>query len=147
MSKTRIIVHSVFATKHRYQTIPLLRKRELYGYIHGIIKENKCKTLRINGMSDHVHVLIDLHPSVALADLMKKIKQSSASWMKSNLYFNLFEAWNEGYYASSVSPSEVDRCIEYIKNQETHHSGKELLEEIKEWALEYHIDLDERDWE
>ena len=97
-------------------------------------------------MTDHVHLLIDLNPTVALSDLMKQIKQTSAMWMKSSPYFSLFEAWNEGYYASSVSPSDVDACVEYIKNQEDHHGGKGLIEELKELALEYHIDWDDRDW-
>lgn len=147
MSKTQILIHIVFATKNRYQTIPLFHKRELYRYIHGIIKENHCKTLRINGMTDHVHILLDLNPRIALADLVKKIKQSSSTWMKTNIHFNLFEGWNVGYYASSLSHSDRDRCLEYIKNQEVHHDGRALLEEIKELCLEYHLDWDHRDWE
>ena len=146
MSKTKILVHIVFSTKHRHQTIPLLHKRDLYKYLHGIISNEKCHTLRINGMTDHVHILIDLHPSVALAHLVKKLKQASSVWMKNSLYFTLFEAWNEGYYAVSVTPQDADACINYIKNQENHHGGKGFLEEIKELAMMYHLDWDERDW-
>ena len=146
MSKTNILIHAVFTTKHRYQTIPLLHKRKLYEYIHGIIKAKNCRTIRINGMSDHIHILFDLHPTVAVADLIKNIKQSSTTWMKSSLYFSLFEGWNEGYYASSISPSDKDSCIEYIKSQEMHHGGQMLLDELKELALEYHLDWDNRDW-
>ena len=146
MSKTRILIHIVFTTKNRLQTIPLLHRRDLYRFIYGVLENNKCKTLRINGMSDHVHILLDLHPTVSLASLVKEIKQSSALWMKSSLYFGLFEGWNIGYYASSISPADVDASIEYIKNQETHHGGKGLMEELKELALKYNLDWDERDW-
>lgn len=146
MSKTQIIIHIVFTTKNRFQTIPMLHRRDLYRYIHGIIKEHQCKTLRINGMTDHVHILLDLHPTESLSNLVKKIKQSSSIWMKSNHHFNLFEGWNAGYYASSISPSDKDSCIEYIKNQETHHGGTGLIEELKELAMEYHLEWDERDW-
>ena len=97
MSKTQILLHIVFTTKYRLQTIPLLHKRELYRYIYGIIRNYHCHTLRINGMTEHVHILLDLNPTVALADLVKKIKQSSSVWMKINPYFNLFEGWNTGY--------------------------------------------------
>ena len=146
MSKTQILLHIVFTTKNRLQTIPLLHKRELDRYIYGIIRNNYCHTLRINGMTEHVHILLDLNPTIALADLVKIIKQSSSVWMKTNPYFNLLEGWNTGYYASSISPGDKNGCIEYIKNQEEHHGGKGLLEELKELALEYHLEWDERDW-
>ena len=146
MSKTRILIHAVFATKHRYQTIPLLHRRELYRYINGIMDNNRCKVMRINGMTDHIHILFDLNPTQSLSDLMKKVKQSSAMWMKTHHYFCLFEGWNEGYYASSVSPAEADACVRYIMGQEEHHGGKGLLEELKELALEYHLEWDDRDW-
>ena len=147
MSKTRILIHLVFSTKNRYQTIPLLRKRDLYAYINGILNSEKCKTLRINGMSDHIHILFDLHPSIALANLVKKIKQSSSVWMGASPYFCLFEGWSHGYYAASIGPDEEAVCKEYIKNQEIHHGGKELVEEMKELSLTYHLDWDDRDWE
>ena len=146
MSKTQILLHIVFTTKNRLQTIPLLHKRELYRYIHGVIRNYNCHTLRINGMTEHVHILLDLNPTVALADLVKIIKQSSSIWMKTNPYFNLFEGWNSGYYASSISPGDKNDCIDYIKNQEEHHGGKGLLEELKELTLEYHLEWDKRDW-
>ena len=146
MSKTRIIIHIVFATKHRHQTIPLLRKRELYAYINGILKNEKCQALRINGMSDHIHLLIDLNPTVSVANLVKKIKLSSSLWLKDSPYFNMFEGWNEGYYAASVGPSEEDACIQYIINQEEHHAGKGIIEEMKFMAMEHRLDWDERDW-
>ena len=147
MSKTQILIHVVFTTKGRLQTIPLLHKRELYRYIHGIIENNRCKTLRINGLTEHVHILLDLNPAVALSDLIKKIKQASALWMKNNIHFGLFEGWNTGYYASSISPEDRNSCIEYIKGQVEHHAGKGVMEELKELALKYHLDWDERDWE
>ena len=146
MSKTRLLTHVVFSTKNRSPSIPLLRKRDLYRFIHGILENNRCKTLRINGMSDHVHILLDLHPSIALAQLIKTVKQSSALWMKSSPYFNMFDGWNAGYYASSISPCEAEACINYIKKQEEHHAGKELLEELKGLAMEYQLEWDERDW-
>ena len=146
MSKTQILVHIVFTTKNRLQTISLLHKRELYRYIHGVIENNHCHTIRINGMTEHVHILLDLNPKVALADLVKMIKQSSSVWMKTNHHFNLFEGWNTGYYASSISPCNKNACNDYIKNQQEHHGGKGILEELKDLALEYHLEWDERDW-
>lgn len=74
MSKTKCLIHLVFATKSRKTTILMPRKAELYNYIFGILKNNNCFVHRINGMSDHVHILFDLNPSIALADIVKAIK-------------------------------------------------------------------------
>ena len=146
MSKTHIIVHIVFATKHRRPTIPIQHKRLLYSYIYGIIKHYGCTLRRMNGMSDHVHILIDLNPTIALADLVKKIKQSSTTWLKTKTEFPKFERWEEGYYAASIGPEQEDLCINYIINQETHHLGEGFVDEMKLMALKHHLDWDDRDW-
>ncbi|MDE6395855.1 MAG: IS200/IS605 family transposase [Muribaculaceae bacterium] len=82
MSKTRLIHHIVFATKHRKPAINKENKRKLYAYIYGIITNHKCFLLRINGIEDHIHILVDLHPTVAVANLVKEIKQYSSHWIK-----------------------------------------------------------------
>ena len=147
MSKTRILVHIVFTTKHRAKTIPLPYKRRLYAYIHGIIQNYKCTTLRINGMTDHVHILVNLHPSVSLSELVKEIKRSTSLWLKETEVFKGFKGWNEGYYAASIGTGNEERCINYIKNQELHHNGKDFMQEVQELAIEYMLDWDENDWQ
>ena len=146
MSKTRILVHIVFSTKYRQPTISLNHKRRLYAYIHGIIQKYRCKTLRINGLADHVHILLDLHPSVALAILVKEIKQSTSLWMKNENDFRKFTGWNEGYYAASIGSNEEGACVQYIMNQDASHGEKDFITEIKLLAMEYRLDWDECDW-
>ena len=147
MSKTRIIIHIVFCTKNRKPTIPLTRKRELYKYIYGILRNKRCDLLRMNGLSDHIHLLINLHPSIALSDLIKEIKISTTLWMRNNDFFKGFEKWGEGYYGASVGPEGEQTCINYILQQEEHHLGKDFLSEVKEMSLQHHLLWDERDWE
>ena len=147
MSKTRILVHIVFTTKHRTPTIPLSNKRRLYAYMHAIINNKKCTTLRINGTSDHVHILVNLHPSLAVADLVRDLKQSTSLWLKDDIDFKGFQGWNSGYYAASISSDAEEACINYIKNQEEHHKSKNFIQESKELAIEYMLDWEERDWD
>jgi REP element-mobilizing transposase RayT len=78
MSYRQILYQIVFATKYRQHTIADAHCNELYRYIWGIIKNKNCKLFRINGVEDHIHILCDLHPSVALADLVKDIKVSGS---------------------------------------------------------------------
>jgi putative transposase len=91
MSTYRQILYQViFATKNREETIPETHCTDLYKYIWGVIDNKKCKLHRINGVSDHIHIAIDLHPTIALASLVKDIKLSSSDWMKEKTEFELF---------------------------------------------------------
>ncbi|WP_300671257.1 IS200/IS605 family transposase [Soonwooa sp.] len=115
MSYTQILYHIIFGTKYRKPTINEAHCEELYKYIWGILANKKCKLYRINGVEDHIHLLVGLHPSVALADLVKDVKVASCLWMKQNANFPDFEAWQEGYGAFTYSLREKEMIIGYIK--------------------------------
>jgi len=95
----QILYHIVFRTKNSAKTLPLSDSNELYRYIWGIIRNKTGTLLRINGMEDHVHLLSDLPPTIALADYVHEIKVSSSHWLKSNPKFPTFRGWAEGYAA------------------------------------------------
>ena len=147
MSKTCLLCHVVFGTKRRRPTITPEFKRDLYNYIFGLIKKRNCTVVRINGISDHIHILLDLHPSVALADLVKVIKQGSNNWLKSNASFPLFEGWASGYYAASVGLEGKELCRNYIINQEIHHSSLSYINELEILLHDTDLEFREEDWE
>ena len=134
MSKTRSIHHIVFATKNRQNTIDPVHKRELYSYIYGILKNKNCFLIRMNGISDHIHMLVDIHPSISLSDLVKEVKQSSSLWLRDNPNFPKFDMWGEGYFAESIGNEGVESCKQYILNQEEHHGKISLVDELKNMA-------------
>lgn len=146
MSKTRNLLHIVIATYQRTPAIPESHKKELYGYLYGLLKNYKCEVLRINGMADHVHLLIDLHQSVALATLMHELKRCSSIWARSAEALHGFPGWGEGYFAVSVSPGDADAVKAYIMSQEEHHKGSGVLDELRELSLRYGINFMPRDW-
>jgi putative transposase len=140
----RSLHHIIFATKHRANTLPDESRQELYAYINGICSNLNCHVYRIGGYRDHIHMLIDLHPSVALADLVRTIKINSSRWMKESGTFPNFDHWQDGYAAFTVTWTDRDALIEYIKNQEEHHREVSLLDEFKEMLVEMGIEIDER---
>ena len=79
-SYRQIFYHIVFRTEDSARTLPLEHSEELYKYIWGIVKNQKTHLYRINGMEEHVHMLTDLHPTVALSDFIKDIKVASSMW-------------------------------------------------------------------
>ena len=114
----------VFGTKSREYTLEKEKRRELYKYIYGILNNQNCHLIRINGIEDHIHLLFETPPTTAVADIVKKIKQSSAHWLKETRLLPHFDGWGRGYFAVTVSPGDVEPCKNYIINQEEHHKGK-----------------------
>jgi len=143
-SHRQIYYHIVFGTKFHKATIPDEHCEELYKYIWGIIKNKKCKLYRINGSREHLHLLSDLHPSMALADFVRDIKTSSSIWLKQNEHFSKFSGWAEGYGAFTITHSDRNRIIEYIKNQKEHHKKEDFPGEYKRLLLEHEIIFDEK---
>lgn len=129
---TDITYHLVFATKHRTPALTKPRREDLYRFIWGVLKERKCHTYRIGGVADHVHILCSLHPSVALADLVKEIKTASSAWIKGKGVFPAFEHWQEGYGAFTVAWEARPALMEYIRNQEAHHAKRDFVAELRE---------------
>jgi len=98
-SYRQILYHLVFRTKDSEKTLAQEHSKELYAYLTGIIKNKNCFLYRINGMEEHLHILCDLHPSIALADFMRDIKTSSSLWLKQTGKFSKFNGWADGYAA------------------------------------------------
>ena len=140
----QILYHIVFRTKRSERTINPEHRTDLHQYIWGIIKNKNCVLFRINSMEEHIHILSDLHPSVALADYILDIKISSAKWMKQSGFFPHFKGWGIKYCALTYSYHERDTLINYIKNQQEHHKKERFQDEIGRLFKEQGIDLDEK---
>ena len=100
---TKILYHIVFATKDRLPALADPRREDLLKYMNSVIKNSQCRPIWTNGVKDHVHSLLSLHPTVALADLLKDIKVASSVWIKEHHVLPNFVAWQEGYGAFTHS--------------------------------------------
>ncbi|MBI4930165.1 MAG: IS200/IS605 family transposase [Bacteroidetes bacterium] len=141
---TQILYQIVFSTHSRERTLTEKNSTELYKYISGILKNKKCHLYRINGVEDHIHIIVHLHPSIALANLVKDIKLASSEWIKSKNIFPHFNGWQDGYGAFTYSIEAKDRLIEYVKNQKEHHARKTFREEFIELLKEHKIEFEEK---
>ncbi|MCE4562790.1 IS200/IS605 family transposase [Maribellus sp. CM-23] len=140
----QIIYQIIFRTKLSQKTLNPEHKERLFKYIWGIIKNKDCHLYRINGMEEHIHILTDLHPSIALADFVRDIKTASSVWLKDSDDFPKFIGWSEGYAALTYSHWDKDKLINYIKNQEEHHKTETFEAEFRRLLEEHHIKIDER---
>jgi putative transposase len=143
-SYRQLLYHLVFRTKDSKPAINQENAGQLYSYITGILKNKNSHLYRINGVENHLHIITDLHPSIAVADYMREIKVSTSVWMKNSNLFPLFKGWAEGYGAFTVSYIDMGRASDYVKNQKEHHNKKSFEEEYKSLLWESGIEPDER---
>jgi len=141
---TQIHIQFVFAVKYRNGLIQESFKNELFQYISGIIKANNHKLLAINGMPDHIHILIGMRPTQSISELIQVVKANSSKWINEKKFLNVKFEWQEGYGAFSYSKSHVQNVINYIQNQEERHKKKTFQEEYLEFLEAFEIDYDER---
>ena len=141
---TKIIYHIVFGTRNRIPAITRSRKEELYKYVSGILENKNCHLFRINGVEDHLHILTDIHPTIAVSSLVKDIKVATSLYIQENRLFPHFVAWQEGFGAFTYSIREKDILIEYIKNQEEHHRKVSFKEEFRALLQEHEVEFDEK---
>lgn len=138
---TQLYFHVVFAVKGREGRIGIAWKHELYKYITGIVSNKGQKLMVINGMPDHIHLLIGTKPDCNLSDLVRDIKANSSKWVKEQGFVKGEFQWQTGFGAFTVSQSAVDKVIDYIRDQELHHSKKTFLDEYKSFLKAYKIDF------
>lgn len=141
---TQLYIQLVFVVENRQCLIANLKKDEIYKYITGIIQEKGNKLIIINGMPDHIHILLGLNPKESISDLVKEIKRCSSNFINErNLVVGRFN-WQKGYAAFSYSKSSLDDVIKYIKNQEEHHKKRTFQEEYIGLLQKFNIEYNER---
>ncbi|MDZ7755849.1 IS200/IS605 family transposase [Rhodohalobacter sp.] len=141
---TQIHIHTIFAVQNRQSLIRNDWCDDLYKYITGIVQNHNHKVLQINGMPDHVHLLLGFRPTQSLSELMKYVKQDSTKWINQNAFVNGRFSWQEGYGAFSHSRAQVPQVVKYIQNQEEHHKKRSFREEYLDLLEKFEVDYDER---
>ena len=145
MSYTSLLYHIIFRPKHSIPAIPVEHEKNLYSYIWGFIKNKNGILYRIGGMPDHIHLLVQLPPTLALSDFMHDLKLATHRYMREEKEkFPLFEGWGKSYYALSCSKESQEKIINYIKNQKVHHQTKNFHEELTKLLKDAEVEVNER---
>jgi REP element-mobilizing transposase RayT len=144
MSLVSSYFHCVFSTKERRPLItPELRER-LWPFLGGIARQNKMKAIEVGGVADHVHILLSLPATMPVAKAMQLIKGGSSKWIHETFPDQRAFAWQEEYGAFSVSVSQLDKTIEYVRGQEAHHRKLTFQEEFLVLLKKHRVEYDER---
>jgi putative transposase len=143
-SLTRIFLHIFFSTKYHHQTIHESIENELFGYLGSVCRDLECHPIEVGGYVDHVHILASLSKKITVMTLLHKVKQNSSLWIKTKGIRYAEFYWQDGYAAHSVSPAELGKVTEYIRNQKAHHRKVSFQDECRALFKEYGIEFDER---
>jgi len=142
-SFTSLHFHLIFSTKDRVPLITAALRERLYPYIGGILREQRHELVEIDGMADHVHLVVRLHPTGAPADVLRIVKANSSKWVRETLGEHGF-GWQDGYGAFTVSLSNLAAVRQYVRDQEKHHQKTTFQEEFVEFLKRHEIPYDER---
>jgi REP element-mobilizing transposase RayT len=142
MSSTYLSLHYhlVFGTKNRVPCIEPAWRARLHDYLGGTVRGLGAFPQQVGGVGDHVHLLVGLKATHRLADFVRELKKASSMWVHDDIALKTF-AWQEGYAAFTVAPTDRDRVRAYIAGQEEHHRTKsfreELIEMLERAGIEY----------
>lgn len=134
---TKLHYHCIFTTKHRRPTLTDDIRARVYGYIRGILAEHNAKLIAVGGITDHVHLFVELPPALAVADAMRLVKTNSSKWLRESFPAHADFRWQRGYAAFTVSRSAADEVVRYIEDQKSHHRVRTFDEEYRAF-LERH---------
>lgn len=118
---SQVYLQYVFAVKRRENLLLMSWKEEVFKYMSGIIEAKGQKAIIVNGVSDHVHVLVGFRPVMSISDLIRDVKNNSSNFINKKGFVKGHFAWQEGYGVFSYSHSQIDNVYQYILNQEEHH--------------------------
>ncbi len=104
-------------------------KYRLYDKMREIAREKDFHLNFVNGVEDHVHLLVGLKPIDSIPTIVKDLKGITHTWVRNQQLTDQYFHWQDGYAAISVSPDRAPVVRGYIKKQEQHHQKKSSEEE------------------
>ena len=141
---TQLYIQLVFSPKYRDRLLTKEIRNEVFSYMSGIVTNRKHKSIIINGMLDHVHILIGANPNDSISDLVATLKRDSSSFINGKKWFRGKFHWQDGYGAFSYGRSQLDKIYNYILNQEKHHNRRTFREEYTELLKKFEVEYDKK---
>ncbi len=143
-SLTKLYAHLVFSTKHRRPLLDKEIRPAVHGYMASVLRDLECPWVKVGGVEDHIHILLEMGRKHAPAELVEKVKRESSKFVKTlgDQYRQFY--WQRGYSIFSVGPMQRDVVATYIDNQEEHHKRHTYREELLTFLKRYQVSYDDR---
>jgi len=143
-----VLVHIIFSTKDRTPIRDATILPRLHAYLATVARDKNCECFRAGGVADPVHLAVRHSRTITVAQLVESLKTGSSKWLKAQSPTLANFAWQNGYGAFSVGPSDLEALRTYIDAQEEHHRKHTFQEEYRAFLKKYGVEFDERyTWE
>ena len=139
---SQLYAQLIFAVKGRSNVIQNEWSTELYKYMTGIVNSKSQTLYSINGMPDHLHLLVGYKPSISVSDLVRDIKSNSSVFINRKKFTDQKFQWQSGFGAFSYGKSQISNVIRYIENQQDHHKHQTFKEEYIQFLNRFDVDFD-----
>lgn len=139
---TQSNMHVIFSVQGRKNMLSAKHRPEIFKYISGILSKCGQFPLAVNGYKDHVHIFFELTPEKNLSEIVRIVKANSSKWINENKMVDGKFSWQAGYGGFSYSRSQRNSVIQYIMNQEEHHSKINFREEYMIILKLFQIEFD-----
>ena len=117
----RLYYHFIWATRNREPLVTPAIEESLYGYVIGKIDHLQCFFHTIGGIENHIHLVVSIPPTIAVAPFIKIIKGSSSHFVNEKLAPTNAFGWQHGYGAFTIDHIDLKTIVNYVRNQKTHH--------------------------
>ncbi|MBN9297641.1 MAG: IS200/IS605 family transposase [Filimonas sp.] len=129
-NKAHIYLHIIAVVKDKQPLLAKTVRHVMLAQLDKAASQKAVQLIKAGGVEDHLHFLLQLHPMQSATQVVKLLKEEVASWVNENKLLKEVFEWEEGATIYSVSPTSVDKVIEYISKQENYHTAKTLAEEL-----------------
>ncbi len=137
----KVYLHIVFAVRNRDALLDVTWRNRLFAYTSKMLTNRGHFALAVNGSHDHVHFFIDYSCKELIEDLVREVKKSMSNFIKDNRLCKFHFQWQSGYAVFSVGYREKGRVINYIKNQDVHHSQGTFKDEYMSLLKNYDVEF------
>lgn len=126
-----VLIHIIFSTNDRMPMIDVQTRPDLCAFLAFTAREIGFDCFTVGGVADHGHLAVRFSRTGTIAKLIEKLKTSSTRWLKQQSPLFSGFAWQRGYGAFSVGPTDLPALRQYIENQETHHAAHPFQHEYR----------------
>jgi putative transposase len=127
-SVSTLVVHAVWATTARSSVLPGSMDDWLAGELRRAARELGVVVLAAGNAADHVHVVLQYPPRVAVATMVGRLKGASSRAAHVIGVMGCDGVWQVGYWAESVSAEHIEPLLDYVTHQRAHHATDTTLE-------------------
>ena len=143
-SYINIYLHIVFAVKHRESLSAPAWQPHFHAYIAKSLNERGHHAIAVGGTANHVHILLDYSGKELISEMIRDLKVSSTNYANKHRICQHRFLWQPGYGCFSVSATNKDAVVNYIRHQNEHHNNRTLRDEIQHMLDSAGVEYDNR---